>query len=52
MQLTLGDLGGAEAGLDENIAALGAEGSSNGFGKGINTGQEGSATLNTKLQLL
>lgn len=52
MYPTLGDLGGPEAGLDQDVAALGTESSGNGLGKGVDTGQESGAALNTKLELL
>jgi hypothetical protein len=49
---TLGDLGRAEAGLNEDISALGSEGGSDGLGEGVDTGEKSSAALNTKLELL
>lgn len=52
MLLTLGDLGRAEAGLDQDIPALGAESAGDGIGKSVDTGEEGGASLNTKLELL
>jgi hypothetical protein len=52
LQRTLCDLGRAKAGLDEDIAALGTEGSSDSLGQGVNTSQESSAALNAKLELL
>ena len=50
--LTLGDLGGAEAGLDEDIATLGTESSGDGPGEGLNTSEESGTALNTELELL
>lgn len=49
---TLGDLGRAEAGLNEDISALGSEGGSDGLGEGVDTGEKSSAALNTELELL
>lgn len=49
---TLGDLGGAEAGLNEDVSALGAEGSSNSLSEGVDTGKESGTALNTELELL
>ncbi len=51
-KLTLGDLGGAEAGLDQDIATLGTECGGNSAGQSVNTSQESGATLNTELELL
>lgn len=50
--LTLGDLGGAEAGLDEDVATLGTEGGGDGPGEGLDTGEESGTALNTELELL
>lgn len=50
--LTLGDLGRAEAGLNQDISALGSKSGSNGLGQSIGTGQERGAGLNTELELL
>lgn len=50
--LTLGDLGRAEAGLDQDISALGTEGSGDGLGQRLDTGQERGAALDTELELL
>lgn len=52
MKHTLGDLGGSEAGLDQDIATLGTEGGSNGLGQGVNTSQEGGTAVNAELELL
>ena len=49
---TLGDLGGAEAGLDQDIATLGAEGGRNSLGQCVGTSEESCATLNTEFELL
>ena len=49
---TLGNLGRAEAGLNQNIAALGTESSGNGLGEGVDTSQESGTALNTELDLL
>ena len=49
---TLGDLGRAEAGLNEDISALGSEGGSDGLGEGVDTGEKSSTALNTELELL
>ncbi|KAK1245315.1 hypothetical protein MKX08_004944 [Trichoderma sp. CBMAI-0020] len=49
---TLGDLGRAEAGLNQDISALGSQSSGNGLGQSVGTGQERGAGLNTKLELL
>lgn len=48
----LGDLGRAKAGLNEDISALGSEGSGNGLGEGVNTSEESGTALNTELELL
>lgn len=37
---TLGDLGGAVAGLDQDVAALGAQRGRHGLGKSVDTGKE------------
>lgn len=52
MGRTLGDLGRAEAGLDQDIAALGAEGARDGVREGVDTGEELGTRLNAKLELL
>ena len=49
---TLGDLGRAKAGLNQDVAALGTESSSDGLGQGVDTRQQSSAALNTELELL
>jgi hypothetical protein len=49
---TLGDLGGAEAGLNEDVSALGTEGSSDSPSEGVDTSEESSTALNTELELL
>lgn len=49
---TLGDLGGSEAGLDQDIATLGTEGGGNSLGQGVNTSQQGGTAVNTELELL
>lgn len=49
---TLGDLGRAKAGLNEDISALGTECGSNGLGEGVDTSEESGTTLNTELELL
>lgn len=49
---TLGDLGRAEAGLNQDISALGSKSGSNGLGQSVGTSQERSASLNTELELL
>lgn len=49
---TLGDLGGSEAGLDQDIATLGTEGGSNGLSQGVDTSEEGGTALNAELELL
>lgn len=51
-QLTLCDLGGAKAGLDEDVAALGTECCRDGLGEGLDTGQQRGASLDAKLELL
>lgn len=50
--LTLGDLGGAVALIDQNVAALGAEGGRDGLREGLDTVEEGSAALDAELELL
>lgn len=52
LSLTLGDLGGAEAGLDQDISALGTKSGSNGLGQSVGTSQESSTSLNTELEFL
>lgn len=52
LMLTLGDLGGAEAGLDQDIPALGTEGAGDGVGESVDTGKERGTSLNTELELL
>lgn len=49
---TLGDLGRAEAGLDQNIATLGTQGGRNGLGQSLNTGKKRSTTLDAELEFL
>ena len=49
---TLGDLGRAKAGLNEDISALGAQSSADGLCEGVDTSQESGAALNTELKLL
>jgi hypothetical protein len=49
---TLGDLGGAEAGLNEDVSALGTEGSSDSLSEGVDTSEESGTALNTELELL
>lgn len=49
---TLGDLGRAEAGLDQDVPALGTEGAGDGAREGVDTGEERGAGLNTELELL
>jgi hypothetical protein len=49
---TLGDLGRAEAGLNEDISALGTECGSNRLSEGVDTSEESGTTLNTELELL
>jgi len=48
----LGDLGGTKGLLNENVAALGAESDRDGPGKSVDTLEEGSTALDTKLKLL
>ena len=48
----LGDLGRAEAGLNEDVAALGTEGGGHGPGEGVDTLKKGLPSLNAKLELL
>lgn len=50
--LTLGDLGGTEAGLNQDVAALRTECGSNSLGESLDTGKQGSAALDTELELL
>lgn len=52
MRSTFCDLGRAIAALDQNIATLGTECSSNSFRECINTLEELCATLDTELELL
>lgn len=49
---TLGDLGRAEAGLNEDVSALGSEGGSDSPGHRVNASKESGAALNTELELL
>ena len=49
---TLGDLGRAEARLNQDIATLGAQGRCDGIGKSIDTGEEGFPGLGTEAQVL
>jgi hypothetical protein len=51
-QLTLGDLGRAEARLNEHIPALGTKGGGDGLSEGLDTIEESSTALNTELELL
>lgn len=50
--LTLGDLGRAEARLNQDISALGSQSGGNSLGEGINTSEKGSTALDTELELL
>ena len=49
---TLGDLGRAEAGLNEDISALGTEGGGDSLGESLDAAEQGSAALDTELELL
>lgn len=49
---TLGDLGRAVAGLDEDISALGSKCSCDSSCKSLDAVQQSSSAFNTKLQLL
>lgn len=49
---TLGDLGGTEAGLDQDVAALGSEGRSDSLGESVDAGKESSTALDAELELL
>jgi hypothetical protein len=49
---TFSDLRRAEAGLNQNISALGSKSDSNGLGQSIGTSQESGTGLNTKLEFL
>lgn len=49
---TLGNLGGAEAGLDQDISTLGTKSGSNSLGESIGTSQESSTALDTELEFL
>jgi len=48
----LGDLGRAEAGLNEDVAALGTEGGGHGPGEGVDTLEKSLPALNAELELL
>jgi hypothetical protein len=48
----LGDLGGAEAGLDKDVTALGTESGGHGPCEGLNTLEECLSALNAELELL
>jgi hypothetical protein len=50
--LTLGDLGGAVGGVNEDIATLGTECGGDGLSKGVNTLEKVGTSLNTELELL
>lgn len=50
--LTLGDLGGAIGGLDQDVTALGTQGRGDRLGEGVHTLQELSTSLNTESQFL
>lgn len=52
IQRTLGDLGRAEAGLNEDISALGSESGRDSLGEGVDTSEERGAGLNTELDVL
>lgn len=49
---TLGDLGRAVAGLDEDVATLGTKSSGDGSGEGVDTVEQSLSALNTELELL
>lgn len=49
---TLGDLGGAVGGLDEDVATLGTQSRSHSLGQGVNTLEELGTSLNTELEVL
>ena len=48
----LSDLGRAEAGLNEDVAALGTEGGGHGPGEGVDTLEKSLPALNAELELL
>ena len=52
MNLTLGDLGGAVGGIDQDIATFGTECGGNSLSKSVNTLEEAGTSFNTKLDLL
>lgn len=52
MKHTLGDLGRAERGFDQNITTLGSESRGDSLGKSVDTLQELSTSFNTELELL
>lgn len=49
---TLGDLGRAIRGLDQDIAAFGTEGGGNSLGQGVDTLEELGAGLDAELEVL
>ena len=52
MAHTLGDLGRAVAGLDEDVATLGTKSSGDSSGEGVDTVQKSLSALDTELELL
>lgn len=52
MNLTLGDLGGAVGGIDQDIATFGTECGGNSLSKSVNTLEEAGTSFNAKLDLL